>query len=165
MLLGNCEVTHKSKNVRKPRDNADKSNATVNLEVLMHKDNVSRLRELPAEAIPAAGAPMNGSNMAGAPGWEHPAVEAPGWELPGLWWEHPDGNMTGASAPTSGAPSEDSREHPCQWVGASIPQSGSSRTCIGSMGGSFRHPLPELLWELPYLSVLLMAGAPVTGGE
>ncbi|KAJ7485474.1 hypothetical protein FB451DRAFT_1168737 [Mycena latifolia] len=132
---------------------------------------------------------MNGSNMAGAPGWVNScggstregstrAVEAPGRELPGLWQEHPDGNMTGASAPTSGAPSEDSREHPCQCT-----QSGSSHTCIGSMGGSIRHPVWELpylhwehgrelpppttgaLWELPYHSVPLMAGAPVTGSR
>ncbi|KAJ7472820.1 hypothetical protein FB451DRAFT_1175529 [Mycena latifolia] len=105
-----------------------------------HPRGGTKWRELLPRLTCLAGAPAQVNILGGSTR----AVEAPGRELPGLWREHPDGNMTGASAPTSGAPSEDSREHPCQWAGASATQSGSSRTCIGSMGGSFRHPLQEL---------------------
>ncbi|KAJ7496472.1 hypothetical protein FB451DRAFT_1162621 [Mycena latifolia] len=128
----------------------------------------AKWRELPAETNTCCGSTHEWEQNGGSsqldkhlwpehPGratkqWEHPprltssggstqAVEAPGRELPGLWREHPGGNMTGASVPALGASGEDSREHPCQWAGASTTQSGSSHTCIGSMGGSFRHPL------------------------
>ncbi|KAJ7483250.1 hypothetical protein FB451DRAFT_1169861 [Mycena latifolia] len=90
------------------------------------REDVGRLWELLAETIAAVGAPVNGSKMMGAPSWVNicngstqegeqnggsscpvgrstRAVEAPRRELPGHWWEHPDGNMMGASVPAFGS--------------------------------------------------------------
>ncbi|KAJ7472813.1 hypothetical protein FB451DRAFT_1175522 [Mycena latifolia] len=94
----------------------------------------SRLRQ-----TPAAGAPVNGSKMAGAPGWV----------LPYLHREHP--------VKTVGSTHVNGREHPPPSLGAPVPAlgawAGASATHYGSSMGA---PVPLCTTH---------SGAPITGGE